>query len=73
MKDIKKQLSRLWWNSLLTSLLFIIVGILLIWKPEEIITMISIVVGIGIIIIGIFGFIKYLKYQKIGGYGFDLV
>lgn len=73
MKDVKKSLNRLWWNSILTSLIFIIVGILLIIKPEEIITIISMIVGIGIIIIGIFAFIKYLKYKTLNGYGFDLV
>lgn len=74
MKNLKDRFQRLFWHSLFTSFLFICVGVLLIIKPSEVIQLISIVIGIGIIIAGIFAFIKYLKlYKEQNGFYFDLV
>ena len=72
MKELKKQISKLWWDSIFTSLIFLIVGIMLILKPTEIITMISMVVGIGIMIAGIFAFVKYFKIKE-KNFRFDFI
>lgn len=74
MEQIKKQINKLWVGSLFTTLLFIIVGILLIIKPEQIITMISMIIGLSILVVGIFAFVKYFRGQKTQtGFSFDLI
>lgn len=73
MKELKKEISKLWWNSMFTSIIFLIVGIMLILKPAEIITMISMIVGIGIMIVGIFAFVKYFKMREKDTFHFDFV
>lgn len=74
MKDMKKEYNKIWWSSNVTSILLAIVGILLIVKPAEVITLISTVVGIGIIIAGIFAFLKYLRNGKEeNSFKFDLI
>lgn len=64
MKELKKQFSKLWWGSLFTSLIFFVVGLMLVIKPSTIITLISMIVGIAIIIAGIFAFVKYFKGKE---------
>ncbi len=74
MEQVKNKLNKLWLGSLFTTILFIVVGVLLIIKPEEIITMISTIIGIGILVVGIFAFVKYFRGQKNqSGFSFDLV
>lgn len=74
MKEMKKEYNKVWWSSNLTSIVFIIVGILLMMKPAEIITAISTIVGIGIIIAGIFAFLRYIRNGgSENSFRFDLV
>lgn len=74
MEQLKKQLNKLWMGSIFTTFLFLVVGILLILKPEEIITMISIIIGIGILVVGIFSFVKYFKRDQIqSSFSFDFI
>lgn len=64
MKFLKKKFNQMVRSSLITSTLLIIIGILLIAKPEEILSLISIIIGIGLVIIGIFGVINYIRDFK---------
>lgn len=74
MKEMKKEYNKVWWGSVFSSLVFLVMGILLIIKPAQIITGISIVVGIGIIIAGIFAFLRYFRNGEMKSYfRFDLI
>ncbi len=64
MNEIKNEFSKVWWSSLATSIIFVVIGILLMIYPTQIITVISMAVGIGIIIAGIFAFIRYYRNNK---------
>lgn len=66
MKYIKRKFNQMIRNTIITSLFLMIIGVLLIAKPEEILTMISIVLGVGIMIVGIFGFLNYANDLKEG-------
>lgn len=74
MKEMKQEYNKVWWSSIITSLAFAIIGILLMIYPAEIITAISIIVGIGIIIAGIFAFLRYFRNVEMKNYfKFDLI
>lgn len=64
MKNLKQELSKVWTTTILTSLFLMIIGIMMIIYPDEIISIISIVIGIGIIIAGILAFLKYFRESK---------
>lgn len=61
MEFLKKKFNGMIRSSLISSMFLIIIGFLLIMKPEEVLSLISIVIGIGIVIIGIFGVINYIR------------
>ncbi len=64
MKELKNEFNKVWWNSLLTSIALIVIGILLMTYPTEILTAISMIIGIGIIVAGVFAFIRYFQNSK---------
>ncbi len=61
MKFLKKKFNEMIRSSLITSIILLLVGLLLIVKPEEVLSLISIIIGIGILIIGIFGLLNYIR------------
>lgn len=61
MSFLKKKFNEMIRSSLITSIILIVVGLLLIIKPEEVLSLISIIIGIGIVVIGIFGIINYIR------------
>ncbi|MEG1986999.1 MAG: DUF308 domain-containing protein [Bacilli bacterium] len=74
MKELKKEFNKVWWGSVVSSILFIIVGILLMIEPAAVITAISMIVGIAIIIAGIFAFLKYFRNTDVRDiFKFDLI
>lgn len=77
MREIKNEYNKVWWSSILTSLIFVVVGILLIIYPATIIRTISVTVGIGIIIAGVFAFIRFFRTMQETGsrnyFRFDVV
>lgn len=48
-------------SSLITSIVLIVIGVFLIVKPEEILSLISIIIGIGLVVMGIFGVVNFIK------------
>lgn len=72
MEEIKKSFNKIWYGEFASSILFAIIGILLIVWPEQIIKMISTIIGIAIIILGIFGIIRYFRNNE-RTFNFDLM
>lgn len=72
MEEIKKSFNKIWYGEFASSVLFAIIGILLIVWPEQIIKMISTIIGIAIIILGIFGIIRYFRNNE-RTFNFDLM
>ena len=66
MNYVRKKFNQMIRSTIITSIFLVIIGILLIARPEEILTMISIILGVGIIIVGIFGFLNYANDLKEG-------
>lgn len=74
MEGIKQLLKKTGWVSILESLVFGILGAIVIWKPEETIKVISYVLGIIFITIGILKIINYfLTKEKYDFYNYDLI
>ncbi len=48
-------------SSLITSIVLVVIGVFLIVKPEEILSLISIIIGIGLVVMGIFGVVNFIK------------
>ncbi len=61
MEFLRKKFNEVIRNSLITSIVLVLVGFLLIIKPEEVLSLISIIIGIGIVILGIFGVMNYIR------------
>ncbi|MGN0973895.1 MAG: HdeD family acid-resistance protein [Bacilli bacterium] len=72
MEEIKKSFNKIWYGEFASSILFAIIGILLIVWPEQIISMISTIIGIAIIILGIFGILRYFRNNE-KTFNFDLM
>ncbi len=74
MEGLKQLLKKTGWISILESLVFGILGAIVIWKPEETIKVISYVLGIIFITIGILKIINYfLTKEKYDFYNYDLI
>jgi len=71
---LEKVLKKTGWISILTSIIFMILGGILIWKPNETMKFISYILGVIFILIGIVKTINYIlakgKYEM---YNYDLV
>ena len=74
MDYLQKILKKSGWISILISAIFAILGIILIWKPEETIKVISYVLGGIFIVIGLARIIAYIKAKrKSDFYNLDIV
>ena len=74
MENFKKILNKNGWISILESLVFAIIGLVLVLKPEGIITFISYILSIVFICIGIYKIINYyLTKDKNDFYNYNLV
>lgn len=65
---LEKFLKRSGWTDIIVSLLFILFGIMLISRPESIISMISILLGTICVIIGVLKLIDYYSTNKQDNY-----
>lgn len=72
MEEIKKSFNKIWYGEFAASILFAIIGVLLIIKPEQIINVIATIIGLAIIILGVFGIIRYFRNNE-KSFNFDLV
>ena len=72
MEEIKRSFNKIWFGGFFGSLLFLVIGILLLVRPEQIITVIVDIIGIGIIVLGVFGLIRYFR-KNTETYTFDLM
>ena len=73
MEYIEKIFKRTGWTSLLTSLVFAILGILLIVNPEGSTKAVSLIVGILFIIVGLYNLVDYsLTRGKYNFYNYDI-
>lgn len=74
MKYIEKIFKKTGWISILESIIFAIIGIILIYNPEGTIKLISYTLGTIFIIIGIFKIINYLSAKgKYSFYNYDII
>ncbi len=74
MNYMKKMLRKTGWISILESLVFTILGAILVWKPEETVKVISIILGALFIITGIVKIIGYFMTKgKNDFYNYDLI
>lgn len=73
MEYLEKIFKRTGWTSLLTSLVFAILGILLITNPEGSTKVVSLIVGILFIIVGLYKLVDYcLTRGKYNFYNYDI-
>lgn len=73
MEYLEKIFKRTGWTSLLTSLVFAILGILLITNPERSTKVVSLIVGILFIIVGLYKLVDYcLTRGKYNFYNYDI-
>lgn len=74
MEYLEKLFKKTGWISILESVIFAILGLILIWKPIETVRTISFVLGTIFIIIGIFKSVNYfLAKGKYDFYNYDLI
>lgn len=74
MDYIEKVLKKTSWISILESIIFIVLGIIVIWKPEGTLKVISYILGFSFIIIGIGKIISYFSTKgRYNLYSNDLV
>lgn len=73
MEYLEKIFKRTGWTSLLTSLVFAILGVLLITNPEGSTKVVSLIVGILFIIVGLYKLVDYcLTRGKYSFYNYDI-
>ena len=73
-KEIEKSFSKVFITSMLSSVIFIAIGIFLFTKPETTISTISYILGIIIILLGSFSFGKYFQSRAEGNkFNFNLI
>ena len=74
MNYLEKLFKKSGWISIVESIIFAILGIILIWKPEGTVKTISYLLGMIFIVIGIFKVVHYLTAKKkYNFYNYDLV
>ena len=61
---MEKILKKVGWSSIVESILFLVLGIILICKPEGTLNFISKILGITFLVIGAFNIINYIKTQE---------
>ena len=73
MEYIEKILKKTGWSSLLTSIIFAILGIVLIVNPVGTVKIVSYILGIMFALVGIYKIVNYLKNkEKYNLYNYDL-
>lgn len=74
MKSIEKIFKKTGWVSILESIIFAVLGVIMIWKPEETLKTISYILGIIFIVVGIVKIINYfISKGKYDLYNNDLI
>lgn len=74
MEYLKDLLKKSGWMSIIESLIFAVLGIILAWKPNEIMAIISYVIGAIFIIIGAIKIINYIQAKgKSDLYNYELI
>lgn len=74
MEEIKKFLKKTSSTSIIESIIFVIIGLIIVWKPEGTIKLISIILGISFIIIGIYKVMRYFSTkEKDNFYNYNLI
>lgn len=61
MEKIKSEINKLWIYSIFSSILFIVIGVFLFLNPSFVIHFISFVLGIFMIVAGIYAFVQYFS------------
>ena len=72
MEGLKKSFNKVWYGWLFGSIILLLIGILLLVKPAEVISIIVNIIGISVIVLGVFGIIRYFR-TKDESFNFDLV
>lgn len=73
MKQIQKEIGKLWVRSIFLSFLLGVVGVFLFMKPSLVIEFISFVLGIFMVVAGVFSLVKYFHAKEKDFYGADLL
>lgn len=74
MENLKRILKNTGWSAIVESIVFIVLGIILTFKPEETVKIISGILGAIFIIIGIYKVIRYfVRKENENFYNYDLV
>lgn len=74
MEYFKNLLKKSGWISIVESLIFAILGIILVWKPNEIVSMIAYIIGAIFIIVGIIKIVNYVQAKgKNDLYNYELI
>lgn len=67
MKDLEKKRKKIWWSSVTSSIILFILGLLLFLKPDTVIHVVALILGIFIIVVGIFALLKYFRAEQKNG------
>lgn len=74
MEYIEKIFKKRGWLSILESIVFAILGLILIWHPEETVRVISYIIGIAFIALGIYKVFNYISSKgKYDFYNYDFL
>jgi len=74
MEFLEKVLKKSGWFSILTSVIFAILGIILVWKPIETVRIISYILGTVFIVVGLVKIVNYfIARGKYDFYNYDLI
>ncbi len=74
MEEIKKILKKTGTTSILESVIFAIIGLIIVWKPEGTVKLISYILGISFIVIGILKVIRFFAIkEKDNFYNYNLI
>ena len=67
MKDLEKNRKKIWWSSVTSSIILFILGLLLFFKSDTVIHVVALILGIFIIVVGIFALLKYFRAEQKNG------
>ena len=74
MKDLEKNRKKIWWSSVTSSIILFILGLLLFFLLFTVIHVVALILGIFIIVVGIFALLKYFRAaQKNGMIRFNII
>ena len=72
MEEIKRSFNKIWYGGLFGSIIFLLIGILLLVEPAAVISIIVDIIGTSVIVLGVFGIIRYFR-NKNESFNFDLM